>query len=643
MCGIVGLIDFREDGAKGRVERAGKLLSHRGPDDASIWVDRAGSEDVVLGHRRLSIIDLSCAGAQPMLQMADGAMRPTRSGDERARLALVYNGEIYNYLELREELRADGIQFTSTSDTEVLLAAYARWGEECLPRLNGMFAFAVWDTQRRRLFCARDRFGEKPFYYALDRQRGRFAFASEVKALIGLGAALANLNVHRVYRFMRFGEQSGVDETIWDGVHRLLPSSSLVLQVTGQNLELRTRRYWDVSVAPTGPHDLQRAAAGFAELFRDSVRLRLRSDVPVGTSLSGGLDSSSVLCQIHALGAAADQKAFTARMNDPALDEGKHVDVVLSATGVAGFSVVPHAAEFLASFDDLAFHQEEPFETTSIFASYLVQRLARTHGVTVMLDGQGADEYLAGYAHYPAVILSDFARRGRFRAWHRERSAVKSSLRVDPVPWRAALQYWLASLGKRSNGASTLKVDMERDVSFLNPDIQQDFRHEEPRTVAVEGDALKARLYVDLMHGHLQELLRYADRNSMAASREIRLPFLDHRLVEYSLSLPSRFLLGDGTSKRVLREAMRGVVPLEILARRDKVGFVAPWASWWRQEPFATNLQLRLRDATEELGGLVDVRAVRPGSGVALAVLSLASARRQLSELDPRLVSTSWR
>jgi asparagine synthase (glutamine-hydrolysing) len=641
MCGIVGLIEFRGDGAKGRVEHASKLLSHRGPDDAAIWVDHVGSEQVVLGHRRLGIIDLSCSGAQPMLQLADGSLRPTRSSNERARFALVYNGEIYNYLELREELRAEGIRFTSASDTEVLLAAYARWGEECLRRLNGMFAFAVWDTERRRLFCARDRFGEKPFYYVFDRQRGRFAFASEVKALIGLGAASADLNVHRVYRYMRFGEQSGVEETVWEGIHRLLPSSSMVIQVSGQELQLRIRRYWDVSVAATGPHDLQRAAAGFAELFRDSVRLRLRSDVPVGTSLSGGLDSSSVLCQIHALGAAADQKAFTARMDDPSLDEGKHVDVVLSATGVAGFSVVPHAAEFLASFDDLALHQEEPFETTSIFASYLVQRLARAHGVTVMLDGQGADEFLAGYAHYPAVILSDLARRGRFRAWHRERSAIKSSLRVDPVPWRAALQYRLSSLGKRINGARTIDVDTERDVSFLNPDMQQDFSHEEPRTVTVEGDALKARLYVDLMHGHLQELLRYADRNSMAASREIRLPFLDHRLVEYSLSLPSHFLLGNGTSKKVLREAMRGVVPIEILARRDKVGFVAPWLSWWHHEPFATNLQLRLRDAAEELGGLVEVGAVRPGSGAALAVLSLASARRQLGDLARRPVSTS--
>jgi asparagine synthase (glutamine-hydrolysing) len=641
MCGILGLIEFREDGAKGRVERASKLLSHRGPDGDSIWMDRCGSEHVVLGHRRLSIIDLSCAGAQPMLQMADGAIRPTRSGGERARFALVYNGEIYNYLELREQLRADGIRFTSTSDTEVLLAAYARWGEECLPRLNGMFAFAVWDTERRRLFCARDRFGEKPLYYALDRQRGRFAFASEVKALIGLGAASADLNLRRVYRFMRFGEQSGVDETIWEGVHRLLPSSSMVIHVNGDDFQLRTRRYWDVSVAPVGPHDLQGAATGFAELFQDSVRLRLRSDVPVGTSLSGGLDSSSVLCQIHALGAAADQRAFTARMDDPLLDEGKHVDVVLSATGVTGFSVVPCAADFLASFDDLVFHQEEPFETTSIFASYIVQRLARAHGVTVMLDGQGADEFLAGYAHYPAVILSDFARRGRFRAWHRERSAVKRSLRLDPVPWRAALHYWLSSRGQRRNGATTVQIDVERDVSFLNPDVQQNFRHEEARTVAVAGDALKTRLYVDLMHGHLQELLRYADRNSMAASREIRLPFLDHRLVEYSLSLPSRFLLGDATSKKVLREAMRGVVPAAILARRDKVGFVAPWTSWWRQEGFATNLQLRLRDAGEELGGLVDVGVVRPGSGVALAVLSLASARRQLGELARRPVPIS--
>ena len=631
MCGIVGVLELGESGARYAVSRAMDSICHRGPDDAALWTGQEGAAVVALGHRRLSVLDLTPAGAQPMLACADGSMRPARAAGEPAQLAMIYNGEIYNYVELRDELRRAGRRFSSSGDTEVLLASYAEWGQECLERLNGMFALALWDGRRRQLICARDRFGEKPFYYTIDEQRRRFAFASEVKALMASGAASPDVDPRAVYRFFRFGEQAGVPTTIWRDVRKLLPGEVLVVDASGSQLVLRRRRYWNVEIGETESMTLPTAAARFAELFADSVRIRLRSDVPVGTSLSGGLDSSSVLCQIHALGAAAGQKAFTARMDDPALDEGRHVDLVLARTGVPGFSIVPTAAEFLLELEQLAFHQEEPFTSTSVFASYLVHRLARANGITVMLDGQGADEYLGGYLHYVPFLLASLARRGRWREWRRERRAVREVLGVDPVPFRAALHYWSRSLTKPPS--SSIVVDVERDVSFLQDWLRADFAAEESRRVAFTGDPFKGRLYVDLMHGHLQELLRYADRNSMAFSREVRLPFLDHRLVEFSLSLPSHMLLGGGWSKRVLRVGLEGVVPHEILARRDKVGFQAPWAQWWEDQVVGASLRDRLLEVREDIGDLIDVDAVAAGSPAALGVLTLAASLRRLRSL----------
>jgi asparagine synthase (glutamine-hydrolysing) len=585
---------------------------------------------MALGHRRLSILDLSAAGAQPMIASRGRGIHRARTPDEPAELAIVYNGEIYNYVELRDELSAAGYQFTSSGDTEVLLAAYSHWGDGCLERLNGMFAFAIWDAVRRRLVCARDRFGEKPFYYAFDSRSQRFAFASEVKALIAAGVASPELEPRSVYRFFRFGEQGGVPETVWRDITKLLPARVLVVDASRSRMVVRERPYWDVAIEEDSSLRLPQASNRFAELFRESVRLRLRSDVPVGTSLSGGLDSSSVLCQIHALGAAAGQKAFTARMDDPSLDESEFVNLVLARTGVPGFSVTPRVETFLEDLDQLAFHQEEPFTSTSVFASFIVHRLAKANGVTVMLDGQGADEYLAGYSHYPAALLASLAGRGEWATWWRERRAFRRVMGIDPVPPRAALRYRLSR--GATDVSSRIVINTERDVSFLRPSLRAEFQDERSRVVQITGDALKARLYADLMHGHLQDLLRYADRNSMAFSREVRLPFLDHRLVEFSLSLPSAMLLGGGWTKRVLRAAMGGVVPPEILARREKIGFAAPWGQWWRGAG-ASALRDRLMDARSYVGDYVTVDEVPPGSSSALGVLTLSSSLHQLRGL----------
>jgi asparagine synthase (glutamine-hydrolysing) len=517
-----------------------------------------------------------------------------------------------------------GHAFSSTGDTEVLLAAYAEWGEECVERLNGMFSFAIWDRARRRLFGARDRFGEKPLHYVYDRRAGLFAFASEMKALFALGVAKPALDDRSLYRYLRFGEQAGVESTIWRNVRRLLPAHAFRVDIDDNDMRMHTWRYWNIDFSRVAHIRFDDSADRFRDLFADAVRLRLRSDVPVGTSLSGGLDSSSVLCQVKAIGAAAGQKAFTARMDDASLDEGPHVDFLLSAVGIPGHSVTPHASEFLQELDTLFFHQEEPFPATSIFASYLVNRLAREHGVTVLLDGQGADEYLAGYAHYPALLLSDLARR-RPAAWWNERRASKQRLGIDPVPPRAM---FAIAAGLIDDGP--LLVDEIHGVEWLRGEFRDAHAHEQPRTLPRGPDALRTRLFADLTLGHLQELLRYADRNGMAFSREPRLPFLDHRLVELCATLPTDHLLSRGISKRVLRHAMRGVVPDAILDRTDKVGFATPWSRWW-SGPSAAPLKERLNDCALALRDYVDVRGILPASREALVVLSLGSALHALS------------
>jgi asparagine synthase (glutamine-hydrolysing) len=628
MCGILGIASLAAP-AVPRLLHGRDLLAHRGPDGAGIWVSSAGPQvHIALAHRRLSILDLSDRGSQPLMLDRQGrTVHGEQLSPEDVRAVLVFNGEIYNYVELRDELTRRGHRVRSSGDTEVLLRAYVEWGDGCFARLNGMFALAIWDPDRAELICARDRFGEKPFYYVAPRGRGYFAFASEVKALVGAGLCDPELEPELVYRYFRLNEQAALPRTIWRGVERLLPASVLKVKITPHGVETSTSRYWELVPTPWAGRRIDEAVARFRELFARSVRMRLRSDVPVGTSLSGGIDSSSVVCQVHALGAAAGQKAFTARMVDPRLDESRYVDIVLARTGIPGASTTPTGEVFLEELDRLAYHQEEPFPTTSIFASYLVYRLARDEGITVLLDGQGADELLAGYAHYPAAVLAELARRGRLVEWWRERRALRQRMGLDPVPLPAMLYHWLA--GRRRDGTV---VDTGNDVAFLSPDVRRAFADLSRHHVVPVSASLEERLRADLTLGHLQELLRYADRNSMAFSREVRLPFLDHELVEFVSGLPRELLYWRGETKRLLRRAMRGLVPDEVLDRGDKIGFEAPWMQWWNG-PSGARLRERLCEAEGALAPLVVPGATPPGSSAALSVLALAGSLRRLREI----------
>jgi asparagine synthase (glutamine-hydrolysing) len=623
MCGILGVVstDGRVD--RGTFERSLSFMAHRGPDGEGCWY-RPGTAApfVALGHRRLAIIDLSEAGAQPMAN-AD------------ASVWITYNGEIYNYVELMTELQALGHTFRSKSDTEVILRAYEQWGAAALERLNGMFAFAIWDERKRELFAARDRFGEKPFHYAWDPRTGFLAFASEIKALIALPQVDATLDEQALYRFVAWEELAGSEQTLWRGVRRLPRASWLRLKAGEGAPVLTTGRYWDIDLRHTDGLSFERAAIQFAETFADSVRLRLRSDVPVGTSLSGGLDSSAVVCQIHALGAAGGQRTFSARMSDPKLDEGRHIQAVLAKTHVRGHDVWPSNDELGSVFAKLCYHLEEPFQSTSQFAQFLVMRLASEHGVTVLLDGQGADELMAGYPPYFIARYADLAQQWRLldlaREWQGFRARHQRPFPLPPKALAARMAPGLYRLARRSEHGLTAAGTgaWAQMAPWWNPSWLAEFPGEPAPRAGVERDRLTQKLYDDSLNGALQELLRYGDRNSMAWSRELRQPFLDHRLAEQLFRLPPEFKLRNGETKVIMRAAMKPLLPESITVRQDKLGYQPPQESWM-DGPLAAWTADRLDSAASVFDG-----RLAPG-----AVDRLRSLARPLAHHQGRAVFT---
>lgn len=579
MCGIFGSLTIGRDLPADAMDRALQAIMHRGPDGDGRWFRPSGRQiGVALGHRRLAINDLSAAGLQPMLAPAGNA-------------AMVFNGEIYNFLELRSELEAAGVHFHSKCDSEVLLAAYLEFGAAALARFNGMFAFAIWDEAREALFLARDRFGEKPLYFTLHEDRRSFGFASEIKALLAAGLCGGELDEAALRDYLNDGLPDARSQTVFAAVQRLMPAEMMWVRVVDGQLKIQRETYWRLPASGTSPESIGAATGRFRELFEQSIRLRLRADVAIGTSLSGGIDSSAVICTVKKVGAAGGQRAFTARMSEPRLDEGRYVDEVLRATGIPGYSVVPEAATFVARFSKLCWHMEEPFPATSMFAQFEVMRIAHEQNTTVILDGQGADELLAGYGIYQRIWQLELLRKWQFRQLFAERRHYRQLHGRDALGWRT-LGSALWSGGREPPRAS---AESAAFGSFWSSEWRSGPGPSSfPQT-------LVASLEHDLTGGPLQALLRYGDRNSMAWARELRQPFLDHELVEYSHALNTACKLHHGVSKRVLREAMRDTVPAVILARHDKLGYQAPLGSWLTRE-LRSWVEAQLAAAREVLG-----------------------------------------
>jgi asparagine synthase (glutamine-hydrolysing) len=521
MCGIAGI--WQRNGApvdRARLARMADTIAHRGPDDGGFHFD--DDAGIGLAHRRLSILDLTAAGHQPMVL--------------QDRYWLTYNGEVYNYQALRRDLEALGHVFQTQTDSEVILHSYAEWGPDAVRKWNGMWALAIWDSQERTLFVSRDRLGVKPLYIAHVGET--LAFASEIKALLALPGLLKQPYEPAIQDFLVQDLQDHGETTFFEGVTQVPPAHWMLFHA---NRGPERQRYWSIDPRRKLDLNVDEAAEYFKDLLSDAVRLRLISDVPVGTCLSGGLDSSAIVCAMTQYLGQGKVETFSARFREPQWDEGPHMQVVLDATGAIAHPVYPDPEDFIDDLDRLLWYQDEPFGSMSLFAQWSVMRAAKQAGVTVLLDGQGSDEMFAGYGFWGAY-WADLLAHGRWgelwASWH-ARTAVDG--RPMPQQWRSTLG------GFRQHGTSGF-------------------------------GRLNGILHDYLTRRRLPALLHWEDRNSMAFSREARVPFLDYRLVEFAFALSDECKLHDGWDKALLRKS--GILPEPIARRKDKMGFVTPQEGW---------------------------------------------------------------
>jgi len=557
MCGFVGQLNGQV--TKSQLEYARDLLAHRGPDDTGFF----SHGPISFGFRRLAILDRSPAGHQPMTS-------------EDQKTTIVFNGEIYNYIELREELLSLGRKFHTGSDTEVILAAYAQWGLDCFARMNGMWAIALWDDQKKELHLSRDRFGEKPLYWS--RNEDHYVFGSEIKALLALGAP-AKDNSARVVDYLVYGYLDHTTETMYDGIFQVQPGAILTINEDGDQ---SVKTYWTLKPKNEGITTAAEASAKYRQLFYDSVKLRLRSDVPIGSCLSGGLDSASIVAVAHDIAHQSathlEHKTFTAYAEDKKYDEREYSRVLNKKLSLQAFELEPDPTKILSDLPLLLWHQDEPFLSLSMYAQWLVMKRVRQEGVTVVLDGQGGDETLAGYMPYFGSLMAQLIRSGRWvRAWREWQYIRRNHPRSIPDILPSLVLYlvpsWLRPVIVSRSGKSEIRA--------LRPNIRKNFFHA-PSLPQPFSSQLKNHLYRLLTGPGLRALLHSEDRNSMAASVESRVPFLDHRLAEFTLGLPDHLLISNGVTKPLLRQALSNLLPPAIRDRRDKMGFVVPQQEWMR-------------------------------------------------------------
>lgn len=531
-------------------------LQHRGPDDQSTYVD----DRISLGHRRLAIIDLSPAGRQPKC-------------NEDASIWIVFNGEIYNFQEIRATLEKSGHKFSSNTDTEVIIHAYEEWGTDCVERFNGMWAFAIYDKNKGTIFFSRDRFGVKPLYFCQDKNG--LIFSSEIKGI--LQHSIRRMPSDKaVYDFLVLGFVDHTKETFFMGISRLMPGESMIYDLSRGTMNIF--RWYDLAdrLSDEGNITEEDAAKRIRELFMDSVRYRLISDVPVGSCLSGGIDSSSIVHAMRKNSETCVIKTFSMVFPGKKLDESSFIDEVVAAAKVEAHKVSPSSDDLQKDLFDLIWTQEEPFGSLSIYGQYKVMQLANKAGMKVLLDGQGSDEIFAGYFIYYKYYLFESLLHLRMGETMETAKRMKSKLQ-DMVLFPAMTI--LSTLGLSEGILQNLWLSRRKylkgfnGVALANP-------------LTDRGFDLNRALHSDLTRYSIPQLLRYEDKNSMRWSIESRVPFLDYRLVELALSLPSGLKIRKGTTKYILRKAMKGLVSDRILERKDKIGFATPDESWMRSPDF---------------------------------------------------------
>lgn len=551
-------------------------INHRGPDAfGTATFDVARDLRLHMASWRLAIVDLSADGYMPMVY------------DDL--YTIVYNGEIYNHIELRQQLQAIGYKFRSNSDTEVILAAYAEWGQSCLERLHGMFAFCLWDAPQKRLFVARDRYGIKPLYF-LNTPDG-LACASEIKQFTTLPWWRARLNRRRSAEFLLYGFADHSEETMFEGVRQLRGGEFFLLSLKrwqpGDALGIQ--RWYQPSIDTRYTGTLADATRDYSERFTQSVSDHLRADVPIGSCLSGGMDSSAIVGAMRRLGnrgsQSLTQEVFASCSETPQFDERKYVASVAKYNDVHANYLFPSAGEFFDVLDELVWHQDEPFPSTSIYAQWVLFRAARERRVPVLLDGQGGDEQLQSYPQFYAPHVIGLLKAWRIGASLRAISALQQSqqwssrqIAVSLLARHAGTPIYKAIAA--STGRTSIPTWLRRDAMAVSDEDPRPWALMREMTGQTSGRNL-ASLMINV--SPLPNLLHWEDRNSMAHSIEARVPFLDHRLVEFTLSLPDDFKIRDGVTKFILREATKVDIPDVVRHRRDKMGFATAEPIWFRE------------------------------------------------------------
>lgn len=622
MCGIAGLAFSKSDLPNGLLSlRSGiDCLNHRGPDGDGDAIYNL-SEDLycAFAHKRLSIIDTSSHGSQPF-ESRDSSF------------SLTYNGEIYNYLELRRELETLGISFRTNSDTEVLLEALIYWGAGALDKIEGMYAFGFLDIDNKVLLLARDPFGIKPLYFA--KVGAGFGFASEPRALRRILPGLDRLNSKVAANFLLFGSTEMSQQTFFDGVTSLLPGHLMKIKLDGKIMDQEPVEFWKPDFSKQLDIGFKEATEKFRELLFESVNLHLRSDVPVGAAISGGVDSSSLVSVMRELSPNLEIETFSYIAADPRVSEEDWVDLVVKSSRATPNKVKISESElFQRDLDRLIVAQGEPFSTLSIYAQFKVFELAKSKGIKVTLDGQGADEMLAGYQGYPESRVLSLLEKGDF-------FGLNEFMRNWPK-WPGRSLRLLLGLGvseffphlRKSRAfikaSQTFGFMTSHSLELFSEDIfklSSENLNFSGRSQRYRGRRLAESLREALGPKGLSSLLRFADRNSMYSSIESRVPFLNRKLVEFSLSLPENYLISQsGETKSILRKALVGVVPQEILDRKDKIGFEASTANWGVGSPVLLEISKDL-----DMVPLINPDSAR-------------EALRSVYEGSTPLSSTTWR
>lgn len=633
MCGISGIISRSKFDGK-LVEAMCNAIKHRGPDDEgyiilsdseSKMIPYGGNDtpkeaytsntsykptqsiteaDALLttlafGHRRLSIIDLSPAGHLPML-------------DSTNRYWITYNGEIYNYLELREELQKEGHVFKTETDTEVILAAYSQWGIDCQHKFIGMWAFAIYDTKEKNVFLSRDRFGIKPLYYWMPTE-DTFCFGSEIKEFMVHPNWESLLNGQRAYDFLLYSLSDHTDETLFKGVYQIPPghyifekAASFTKDSSGR---VKTNSWYTIAVEPS-PLTFKEAVADFKKIFYQSIALHLRSDVAVGSALSGGLDSSSIVCVINELlakqGIKGMQNTFSSVAEDTRYSEKVWVDEVIKVIDVKSNFIYPKGEAVFTLTDKILWHHDEPYQSQSAFLAYHVFERVAHEKVKVLLNGQGADEYLSAYGSFQSLRLQNDIKNFRFIKINRELTVLGYSTISKSL-------FYLKNIGlmlpeKLKFFIAQQKTSYKRILNLIDTDkLGANKSHPYLGRKTKTAVAIASK---QLLNNPLQAYLHWEDRNSMAHSVEARVPFLDYRLVEFALSLPIDYLDGPKMSKKLLVNAMKGVLPEVIRLRADKKGFISPEERWLKED-YTNEYRELMKEAIENSNGLIKPSALQ--------------------------------